>query len=735
MPRTSASSSRTARSSPLSSPTSSEPEDERFQPRANSKAARQADGAPQDALADLTRKLARDPALAEDLWRVLQNLRTEQADGEAEEKRKKVRQGKRRAVETHDESSDEMGQEEHPLISRDRRQRAADEESLIGLEEPSTRKKSRTTVSGQGNAGSSISAFSSTIRPLKLRIYQVLGALLCQRMPRIALRPSSFANILPSSNPIFLLPMLRRHHLLCRTLQPHLYYHTCPGPRLISTSAFPKHSTQTAYPLTARISTSPYDSFILPLRPRVGKACTIMRAYKDRTKDHAAVRLGFLQAAPHRAAKLGSCRIVRGGGASGIGAVLSTSHLSSRTSRLFRSGVTRLLLALTMPTFPPPTAPYGRRMQAIETPCPRCIPLSAKGASMVATFLSSCIYLAWSIILWKGYFQLSELKGFSSGSATGELSMMARYSAFTAWFASTMTLVCFSSFVASVFPQKDFAKWLSRTIWVGWLVSWALGIFGLVAYVSSDAFLAAGCKRGAECWTIRQQLQIWLIIGLFITLFFVFWFNVVLSAFVHTLHPHIFRSADSDTEDDYSDDEEAEAAREAAIDDELRRSRDPLAYDVLAERLLKRLKTEALIADLRQGRAGSRRRHGWVEEEEDPQRPASLLLSEGKLNSSRRTAQPTYSDESSSDMDSDEYEEEQLMLRTKASRANTLKPRRLSAIVSGDDWEDEQERPPSHHSRDRRATQLKGDGVPAERSLGRSRSRSKSRSRSRGRQQ
>ncbi|BGP13324.1 hypothetical protein JCM10213_001489 [Rhodosporidiobolus nylandii] len=373
-----------------------------------------------------------------------------------------------------------------------------------------------------------------------------------------------------------------------------------------------------------------------------------------------------------------------------------------------------------MSTYPPRRPAFtGRRLRAISTPCPFFVPLSPRAASIIGCGLLAAIYLAWTIVLFKGHSQLNELKLVSTGTATSELGLMGAYCLFVAFFAATYATVSFGAFVTSIFPQRDFAKWFSRTIWFGWLASWALGIFGAITYVSSDAFLAAGCLRGNECWEIRQRLQVWIIVCLFATLLFGFYFGVILSAFSHTLHPHLFRSPDSDTEDEYSD---PEFEAEQALDEELRRSGHPYAAEALAARALERI-----------DRSQSRRRHGWQDDEEKDDYPKNILLSEGKRQPSSRAGPsriraPAHTDEDSLGSSEDEEREQQTGLISSPGR-QAGPARRLSSIADDYDSEDEA-RPPSYTSRERSARRESRAGME-EKSLGRSRSRSRSQSRGR----
>ncbi|GAA5862574.1 hypothetical protein JCM8547_002111 [Rhodosporidiobolus lusitaniae] len=431
--------------------------------------------------------------------------------------------------------------------------------------------------------------------------------------------------------------------------------------------------------------------------------------------SHAALR----PSGSHRGEKEGAAVGRTGGGGGGTA--------RARDKRLKEEAMNWIV----WPAMPPP-ARLGPRIRAIATPCPSCIPVSPRIASIVSCGILTVIYLAWSILLWKGYFLASKAKTTATSTTLGELNLMSRYMAFTAFFSCTMTLVALGAFIVGAFPQRDFAKHFSRTLWVGWLVTWTLGIFGIVTYLSTDAFLVAGCVKGNECWSFRQRLQIWIVIALFVTLILAFWFNVILSAFVHTLHPHIFLSPDSDSEDDYSD---YEAEREAAIDVELRDSEHPWATEALAARALKRIQER--------GRSVSRQRRGYADdgEEEDP---ASEMWStekgirRGRGGSTSSLAQ--YSDEDAFSSAGSEDEPEKVLMPSSSSsrRGRSATSRRVGALSSIESVEEDSASPPppSYRSRSGRGRSGSSAGaglVDEEQELGRSRSRTRSRSRSRAR--
>ncbi|GAA5985626.1 hypothetical protein JCM5350_004115 [Sporobolomyces pararoseus] len=197
--------------------------------------------------------------------------------------------------------------------------------------------------------------------------------------------------------------------------------------------------------------------------------------------------------------------------------------------------------------------------------------------SILSTGGLLAIYLLWAVGLWYGYSAADKLKAFVEvrSSAFDELRSMATFALMSAWYFSTMALISFASFITSIFPQPELAKHLSRTIWVfGWMATWFVGIYGITAHLSSDAWTVAGCDRDETCETFRQKLQIWLFVALFVSLALVFWFAIVFSAFVHTLHPDIFHTGDVDSELDEYD-------HTCLLEEELRHSDHPLAGEAL----------------------------------------------------------------------------------------------------------------------------------------------------------
>ncbi|GAA5959119.1 hypothetical protein JCM3765_006347 [Sporobolomyces pararoseus] len=214
------------------------------------------------------------------------------------------------------------------------------------------------------------------------------------------------------------------------------------------------------------------------------------------------------------------------------------------------------------------------RIPALSVPCPCASP---RLASILSTGGLSVIYLLWAIGLWYGYSAIEKLKAFVEvkSSAFDELRQMAIYALMSAWYFSTMALISFASFITSIFPQPELAKHLSRTIWVfGWMATWFVGIYGMAAHLSLDAWTVAGCNRDEACEAFRQRLQTWLFVALFVSLALVFWFAIVFSAFVHTLHPDIFHTGDVDSELDEYD-------HACLLEEELRHSDHPLAGEAL----------------------------------------------------------------------------------------------------------------------------------------------------------
>ncbi|GAA6057712.1 hypothetical protein JCM3770_002657 [Rhodotorula araucariae] len=349
----------------------------------------------------------------------------------------------------------------------------------------------------------------------------------------------------------------------------------------------------------------------------------------------------------------------------------------------------------------------GGRLRAIALPCPAGTPISPRVASLLACSVMTACYLAWSIALWGSYFQLSEIKAASGGTEYDQLVLMSRYAALTGWYAVTETCLCLGAVAVSAWPQAEMAKWLSRLIWFGWLVSWGLGIFGIVAYLSSDAFLAAGCERGEECWAIRQRLQVGLTAAVFVTLAIVFYCSIILSSFVHTLHPHIFMSPDSDSDDEYSDVEEHRAQQ---LEMELMRSGHPYAGEAI---LGLREERRALARE----RGTSRRRTGYYTPETDDEklpapaqlaRELSLEKRRGSLLALARERDAEYdsddSDDAGDSRSSDEERGQRGLMRSDAARRGRGRApvRELSDISSSDvEGESSEEDPPAYESRGR----------------------------------
>ncbi|GAA5847491.1 hypothetical protein JCM5353_008695 [Sporobolomyces roseus] len=215
------------------------------------------------------------------------------------------------------------------------------------------------------------------------------------------------------------------------------------------------------------------------------------------------------------------------------------------------------------------------RIKAIEVPCP-CSSVSPRVASILSTGGLTVIHLMWAIGVWKGYFEIDKLKAFVRPSSTAfvELRNIATFSLIASWYFSTSAVLAFASFVISIFPHQEIAKQLSRSVWIGWGLTWMIGIYGMAAHLSADAWVVAGCDRGEACEEFRRRLQIWLVIALFVSLALIFWFAIVFSAFVHTLHPHLFYHGDVDSELDEYD-------HACLLEEELRQSDHHLAGEAL----------------------------------------------------------------------------------------------------------------------------------------------------------
>ncbi|GAA5924547.1 uncharacterized protein JCM15063_005672 [Sporobolomyces koalae] len=208
------------------------------------------------------------------------------------------------------------------------------------------------------------------------------------------------------------------------------------------------------------------------------------------------------------------------------------------------------------------------RIRAIEIPCP-CPNLSPRFASLLATGGLTVIYLIWTGVMWTSYFALDKLKAFVNPASVEfvEMKSMSTLAVLSAWFFSTLALLSFVAFVTTIFPHQELAKHLSRFLWLGWIATWTLGVYGLAAHLSADSWMQAGWQ---PCELYRQRLQISLFVSLFVTLALGFWFALVFSAFVHTLHPHIFYTGDVDSELDEYD-------HACLLEAELRNSDHPLA--------------------------------------------------------------------------------------------------------------------------------------------------------------
>lgn len=188
------------------------------------------------------------------------------------------------------------------------------------------------------------------------------------------------------------------------------------------------------------------------------------------------------------------------------------------------------------------------------------------------------VYTGWTMVLYNAYTTAASVRASTAPAAFDELALSTRFNICTSLFCATMTLLCLGALATSAFPQQDAARWLSRAIWVGWLCTWGFGVFGLTNFVASDVFLASFCTAAA-CGTSPHTLRLTMVLVVLFTLALVFYLAVVLSAYVHSesswtsqqadggtdgflirhtpaLHPHIFMSPDSDTEDEYSDPDE-----------------------------------------------------------------------------------------------------------------------------------------------------------------------------------
>ena len=201
----------------------------------------------------------------------------------------------------------------------------------------------------------------------------------------------------------------------------------------------------------------------------------------------------------------------------------------------------------------------------------------------------------------QAYATAASVRGSNAPAAFDELALSTRFHICTSLFCATMTLLCLGALATSAFPQQDAAKWLSRAIWVGWLCTWGFGVFGLTNFVASDIFLATFCTAAA-CGTSPETLRLTMIFVRILTRSedvhvpspsltcitcrscsspspsssispsscppmstvslgglpskLVNGLTGISIRHTAALHPHIFMSPDSDTEDEYSDPDE-----------------------------------------------------------------------------------------------------------------------------------------------------------------------------------
>ncbi|KAM0747901.1 hypothetical protein T439DRAFT_328565 [Meredithblackwellia eburnea MCA 4105] len=201
--------------------------------------------------------------------------------------------------------------------------------------------------------------------------------------------------------------------------------------------------------------------------------------------------------------------------------------------------------------------PKTGRLRAIQLPCCFCR-LQHRPAAILVSGFGSAAYAAWGVVLWMMGSALSKLSVSTSEETT--VQAMRSFVNFADFYAFTASAIYLAFFAISFFPNSDALKHLSRIIWVGWCTSWLVGILGLVAFGTGDSFLMQDCTAGkwsGDCESWWNQMQVGLIVLVFTTLGFHFYSGIVLSSFVHTLHPHLFYQHSDDEEfNDYYDDED-----------------------------------------------------------------------------------------------------------------------------------------------------------------------------------
>jgi hypothetical protein len=208
--------------------------------------------------------------------------------------------------------------------------------------------------------------------------------------------------------------------------------------------------------------------------------------------------------------------------------------------------------------------------------------------------------------------------------------------------------------------------------------------------------------------------------SLFITLILDFWFSVVFSAFVHTLHPHIFMSPDSDSEDEFSDGgSEDEFERQEAFEKGSRNSGitgAPPSYDGGVQR------------------SNSRRRQAWSSNEPEPALLEFSPEKERRRSGSRNRAaaaqqyssSDSYDDGSASSSEEEETAQQAGLISSSAGRIRARTSRRVGSASEGE-GRSASTSPPAYST----GTRSRRGSATSEKSLGRSGGRPRSRSRSR----
>ncbi|KAK4056263.1 hypothetical protein OIO90_002706 [Microbotryomycetes sp. JL221] len=193
---------------------------------------------------------------------------------------------------------------------------------------------------------------------------------------------------------------------------------------------------------------------------------------------------------------------------------------------------------------------YGHhlaRVKAFGLPCPGKI--EPRTAAIASSAAAGAIYVSWASFLFAAHNNLGRMYRLTDGVAAVQVSAVANFTLFSMFLAATATLLWVGTLIASIFPQRDFLRHLSRFNWLTWALTWLIGVLGVISYASSDRWLDFYCGASRDCWNYWLRVKMGITAGLFTTLLIIFWLSVVITSYTHTLHPHVFYE-DSDSEDE-----------------------------------------------------------------------------------------------------------------------------------------------------------------------------------------